>query len=86
MSFFQILKLASSDVTGIYFNTSHPLGQVFEAMMEKRQDQIPDEGFLMTRKKRRKNGVSKGPNTETVCADIPCIAVKNTKVVYNKWK
>jgi len=46
MSFFQILKLASSDVTGIYFNTSHPLGQVFEAMMEKRQDQIPDEGFF----------------------------------------
>jgi len=66
--------------------TSHPLGQVFEAMMEKRQNQIPDEGFLMTKKKRRKNGVSKGPNTETVCADIPNIAVKNTKVVYNKWK
>jgi hypothetical protein len=29
--------------------------------------------------------VSKGPNTETVCADFPYIAVKNTKVVYNKW-
>jgi hypothetical protein len=28
---------------------SHPLGQVFEAMMEKGQDQIPDEGFLMTK-------------------------------------
>jgi hypothetical protein len=27
------------------------LGQVFEAMMENRQDQIPDEGFLMTKKK-----------------------------------
>jgi uncharacterized membrane protein YccC len=27
--------------------TPHLLGQVFEAMMEKRQDQIPDEGFLM---------------------------------------
>jgi hypothetical protein len=27
--------------------TSHPLGNVFEAMMEKGQDQIPDEGFLM---------------------------------------
>jgi hypothetical protein len=26
--------------------TSHPLGNVFEAMMEKGQDQIPDEGFL----------------------------------------
>jgi len=28
---------------------SHPLGQVFEAMIEKREDQIPDEGFLMTK-------------------------------------
>ena len=27
---------------------SHPLVQVFEAMMEK-QDQISDEGFLMTK-------------------------------------
>jgi len=52
-------------------------------MIEKRQDQIPDEGFLMT----KKGEVSaKGPNTETVCADMPYIAVKNTKVVYNKWK
>ena len=67
--------------------TSHPLGQVFEATMEKQQEQIPDEGFLklMTKKKKKKR-VSKGPNTETVCADIPYIAVKNTKVVYNKWK
>ena len=61
---------------------SHPLGKVFEAMIEKRQDQIPDEGFLMT----KKGGVNKGQNTETVCADMPYIAVKNTKVVYNKWK
>jgi len=30
---------------------SHPLGKVFEGMMEKRQDQIPDEGLLMTKKK-----------------------------------
>jgi hypothetical protein len=29
--------------------TSHPLGNVLEAMMEKEQDQIPDEGFLMTK-------------------------------------
>jgi hypothetical protein len=29
--------------------TSHPLRNVFEAMMEKGQDQIPDEGFLMTK-------------------------------------
>jgi hypothetical protein len=28
---------------------SHPLVNVFEAMMEKGQDQIPDEGFLMTK-------------------------------------
>jgi hypothetical protein len=62
--------------------TSNPLGQVFEAMIDKRQDQIPDEGFLITKKEK----VSKGPNTETVCADIPYIAVKNIKVVYNKWK
>jgi len=34
--------------------TSHPLDQVFEAMMEKRQDQIPDEGFLMIKKRRKK--------------------------------
>jgi hypothetical protein len=27
------------------------LGNVFEAMMEKGQDQIPDEGFLMTKDK-----------------------------------
>ena len=27
---------------------SHPLGQVFEAMIKKGQDQIPDEEFLMT--------------------------------------
>ena len=31
--------------------TSHPLGNVFEAMMEKGQDQIPGEGFLMTKDK-----------------------------------
>jgi hypothetical protein len=41
--------------------TSNPLGQVFEAMMENRQDQIPDEGFLMTKKRRRKKRGSKGP-------------------------
>jgi hypothetical protein len=29
--------------------TSHPLGQVFEAMIQKRHDQIPDEGFLKTK-------------------------------------
>jgi hypothetical protein len=29
--------------------TSHSLGNVFEAMMEKGQDQIPDDGFLMTK-------------------------------------
>ena len=29
--------------------TSHPLGNVFEAMMAKGQDQIPNEGFLMTK-------------------------------------
>jgi hypothetical protein len=31
--------------------TSHPSGKVFEGMMERHQDQIPDEGFLMTTKK-----------------------------------
>jgi hypothetical protein len=30
--------------------TSQSLGQVFEAMMEKRQGQIPEEGFFMTKK------------------------------------
>jgi hypothetical protein len=29
--------------------TSHPLGHGFETMIEKGQDQIPDEGFLMTK-------------------------------------
>ena len=29
--------------------TLHPLANVFEAMMEKGQDQIPDEEFLMTK-------------------------------------
>jgi hypothetical protein len=56
--------------------TSNLLGQVLEAIMEKRQDQIPDEEFLMTKKE-----VSKGPNIETLCADIPYITKKNTKVV-----
>jgi hypothetical protein len=27
----------------------HPLGQIIEALMEKGQDPIPDEGFLMTK-------------------------------------
>jgi hypothetical protein len=35
-------------------NYVKPLVQVFEAMMEKRQNQIPDEGFLMTKKKKKK--------------------------------
>ena len=29
--------------------TSHPLGNVFEAMLEKGQEQIPDEEFLTTK-------------------------------------
>jgi hypothetical protein len=29
--------------------TSHPLRNVFETIMEKGQDQIPDEGVLMTK-------------------------------------
>ena len=33
-------------------STSHPSGNVFEAMMEKGQDQILDEGFLMTKDKK----------------------------------
>jgi hypothetical protein len=32
------------------YEINTPLGNVFEAMMEKGQDQIPDEGFLMTKK------------------------------------
>jgi hypothetical protein len=28
---------------------SHPLVEIFETMMDKRQDQIPDEEFLMTK-------------------------------------
>jgi hypothetical protein len=32
-------------------NESHPLGNVFETMMEKGQDQIPEEGFLMAKDK-----------------------------------
>ena len=31
--------------------TLHPLGNVFEAMTEKGQDQIPDEGLSMTKTK-----------------------------------
>jgi hypothetical protein len=30
---------------------SNLLGNVFEAVMEKRQDQIPDEGFLIKKRK-----------------------------------
>jgi hypothetical protein len=32
-------------------NESHPLGNVFETMMEKGQYQIPEEGFLMAKDK-----------------------------------
>ena len=34
--------------------TSHPLVPFFKAMIEKRQDQIPDERFLKTEKKKNK--------------------------------
>jgi hypothetical protein len=44
------------------------------------------EDWTWIREKEEKNGVIKGPNTETVCTDILYTAVKNTKVVYNKWK
>jgi hypothetical protein len=37
------------DVRRILQMTSHLLGNVFEAIMEKEQDQIPDEGFFMTK-------------------------------------
>ena len=53
MTVFHFLKSTSNDVTDVYFmytsNDVTPLGNVFEAMMEKGQDQIPDEGFLMTK-------------------------------------
>jgi hypothetical protein len=35
--------------------TSNLLGQVLEAIMEKRQDQIPDEEFLMTKKEEKRS-------------------------------
>jgi hypothetical protein len=40
-----------TSLTYILQMTSHPLGNVFEAMMEKGQDQIPDERFLITKKR-----------------------------------
>ena len=55
----QIYVLFSNSQIGVQWHhwhmlqiTSHLLGQIFEAIMEKRQDQIPDEGFLMTKKKK----------------------------------
>jgi hypothetical protein len=57
--------------------TSHPLVQVFEAMMEKQQ--IPDERFLMTKKKEKKWSKQRSKYRNS-------IAVNNPKVVYNKWK
>jgi len=49
--------------------TSHPLGKVFETTMEQRRHQIPDEEFLMRKKKENKR-VSKDTNTETFWADM----------------
>jgi hypothetical protein len=50
MVVFHFLKSTSNDVTDVILQlTSHPLRNVFEAMMEKGQDQILDEGFLMTK-------------------------------------
>jgi len=53
MSFFQILKLAPNDVTVVCFKLLTPVSSGFEAMMEERQDQIPDERFLMTKKEEK---------------------------------
>jgi hypothetical protein len=36
-------------MTSLTYTSNVSLGNVFEAMMEKGQDQIPDEGFLMTK-------------------------------------
>jgi hypothetical protein len=51
--------------------TSHPLVQVFEAMMEKQQ--IPDERFLMTKKKEKKWSKQRSK-------------YRNSIAVNNKWK
>ena len=79
-------KLASNDVTSVCLKLrQNPLGQVFGS--NDREATRPDfRRRLLDDKKRRKRRVSKGPHTETFCADIPYIAVKNTKVVINENK
>ena len=53
-------------------------------MMEPRQDNIPDEGFLLTKKRRK--GVSKDPNTETFWADMPYIVlIAKAKEINPNW-
>ena len=46
--------------------TSHPLGEDFKTMMEKRQDQITDEGFLKEKKKRRKKMSQQKPKYRNI--------------------
>jgi hypothetical protein len=48
-------------------NYVKPLVQVFEAMMEKRQNQIPDEGFLMTKKKEEKKSKERPKYRNSLC-------------------
>ena len=47
--------------------TSNLLGQVLEAIMEKRQDQIPDEGFLMTKKREGKKSKQMAKYRNSLC-------------------
>jgi hypothetical protein len=47
---------------------------------------VLDSIFFYDKRKGREKKVSKDPNTETVCEDVPYIAVKNAKVVYNDLK
>ena len=56
MTVSHILKSTSNDITDACFKWRHNcFFEVFETIMETRQDQIPDEGSLMTKKKESAN-------------------------------
>ena len=83
MSSFQILKLASNDVTGVAYASNYvkPVRSGFWS--NDGEPTRPDSRWriLDDKKKKKKKKRKQRPNTETVCADILYIAVKNTKVV-----
>jgi hypothetical protein len=59
-------------MTSLTYASNNVIGNVFEAMMEKGQDQIPDDGFLMTKDK---NAYVPGYFIVTVDKILLCLGV-----------